>query len=198
MDLYERLGWMLLGGVIGLFAGYLLRYLQELKEELDEVDGIVKRKLSDRKDDDEGFINNQTVKDVMLLVVLIIVVGAAWQSLAVSKRVTATQDEVHGLTECSQEYLTKTVRALNERTEFTEEQARANVVLQKAQADFFSLIIRKPPESEAVQSDAAQDYLQALTKFINISSKSQDKAEQFPYPTDEELVYCYNGNEGTS
>lgn len=189
MDLVERLGWMLFGGVIGLFAGYLLRYLQEMKEELDEVDGIVKRKLSDRNDD--GFMGNRLIADVMMVVVLIIVVLAALLSQHSSNTVKETQQEQVKTNACTKEYLTKTVRALNERTEFTIAQAQSNVALQKAQADFFSLLLRRPPETVNVREKAAQDYLETLQGFVSISEKTRLKAEQFPYPTDHELKICY-------
>jgi len=196
MGLPDRIGWMLLGCAIGFFAGYVVRYLQDLKEELDEVDGIVKKELGSRASDKEdnkqdGFVRNDLFKDVMLLVVVIVTVWAAIASAHASGVVADQQDEQQLVTDCNKEYLTKTVKALNERTSFTVAAAASNVKLQKAQADFFALLLRRPPESVSVQEKAAQDYLKALQDFVAVSEKTRVKAEQFPYPTDKQLNACY-------
>src|SRR6188472_241907 len=124
MGFPDRLGWMILGCAIGFFAGYVVRYLQDLKEELDEVDGIVKKELGQRASDKEGntqdgFVRNDLFKDVMLLVVVVITVWAAFASAHASGQVQKNQSQQQHDTTCTQEYLTKTVKALNERTEFS-------------------------------------------------------------------------------
>lgn len=199
MGFPDRLGWMILGCAIGFFAGYVVRYLQDLKEELDEVDSIVKHELGKRASDkvpdqrkEDGFLRNDLFKDVMLLVVVIVTVWAAFASAHTSNEVKSSQQEQAATNDCTKEYLTKTVKALNERTEFTVQAAAANVALQKAQADFFALLLRKPPESVAVRTDAAQTYLKTLQDFVAVSEKARVKAGQFPYPTDERLQACYD------
>src|SRR6476620_10057801 len=135
MGLPDRIGWMLLGCAIGFFAGYVVRFLQDMKEELDEVDGIVKKQLGERAADKEarhrkdelGFVRNDLFKDVMLLVVVVLTVVAAFVSATASSKVSDTQNEQVHDTDCTQEYLTKTVKALNERAEFTIAQANANL-----------------------------------------------------------------------
>lgn len=197
MDLYERLGWMLFGAVIGLFAGYLLRYLQDLKEELDEVDGIVKKELGKRQTDriqnqDGGMTVGDAVRNLALFIVVAVTVAAALISQHASDKANDALNRENVRSGCNQEFLVKTVKALNERTEFSSAQATANVTLQQAQADFFSLLLRKPPEPEATRSQAAQDYLKALREFIDVNSKTAQKARSFPYPTPEALRACYN------
>jgi len=196
MGLPDRLGWMLLGCAIGFFAGYVVRYLQDLKEELDEVDGIVKKELgqraSDKEQSQDGFVRNDLFKDVALLVVVVLTVWAAFISAHASAKVQETQDYQTSSTDCTQQYLTKTVSALNERSQYTIDQTNANVKLQKAQADFFALLLRRPPESVSVQEKAAQDYLKALQNYVAVAEKSSKTAVLNPYPTDEALINCYN------
>jgi hypothetical protein len=200
MGLPDRIGWMLLGCAVGFFAGYVVRFLQDMKEELDEVDGIVKKKLGEREADkdakprksDPGFVRNDLFKDVSLLVVVIITVVAAFMSATASSRVKATQDEQRHDTDCTQQYLTATVKALNERAEFTIAQANANLDLQTSQAEFFGLLLRRPPETVRVREAAAQQYLDDLHQYITIVQKTKVKAELFPYPSDKALANCYN------
>lgn len=187
----ERIGWMLLGMAVGFIAGYIVRSLRELredvhhvKEELHEVDGIVKHKLGERNGD-EGFMSNRYVADIAMIVVMIIVVAAALLSQKAS-------NDVHTSTGCTREFLEKTIVALNERTEFAGAQAKANIELQRAQQDFFELLLRKPPETEARRSAAAQDYLANLNKFIELNTKTADKVTKNPYPTSEQLQDCLN------
>lgn len=42
MDLGDRIGWLILGCLIGFVLGYIARSLRDIKEELDEVDELVK------------------------------------------------------------------------------------------------------------------------------------------------------------
>lgn len=189
MNFQERIGWLIVGCMIGFAVGYIVRYLQEIKDELDEVDDIVTKLARDPNDD--GFVSSHIVGDIALLIVVLLVVWAAFSSQSASNDAKDTQRRFAQTTTCNQEYLTKTVRALNERTEFTQQQASANVDLQKAQADFFALLLRKPPESVAVRTDAAQTYLRTLTDFVAVSGKSAKKVEQYPFPTPEELSACF-------
>jgi hypothetical protein len=194
---------MILGCAIGFFAGYIVRYLQDLKEELDEVDGIVKKELGKRSSDhkpqgQDGVISaGDVLRNLALLFVVAVTAWAAFSSAGASSKVAENQREQKVVTDCTKDYLTKTVKALNERTEFTVQQAAANVALQKAQADFFALLLRKPPESVAVRTDAAQTYLKTLQDFVAVSEKTRQKARQFPYPTDQQLNACYH-KKGTS
>ena len=196
----DRLGWFILGSLLGLFAGYLIRYLQEMKEELDEVDGIVKKELGKRaadkdgkrRESDQGFVRGDLFKDIALLVVVVITVVSAFMSSVASSKVQGTQNEQGHDTDCTQQYLTKTVKALNERAEFTISQANANLDLQTSQAEFFGLLLKRPPETVSVREAAAQQYLDDLHQYITVVQKTKVKAELFPYPSDKALANCYN------
>jgi hypothetical protein len=191
MGAEERIGWMLLGMAVGFIAGYIVRSLRELredvhvvKEELHEVDGIVKHKLGERNGDD-GFMSNRYVADIGMIVVLVIVLASCVVSWTAS-------NDVHTSTSCSRKFLAKTIVALNERTEFAGAQAESNVELQRAQQQFFELLLRKPPETEARRSAAAQEYLKNLNEFIALNTKTADKVAQNPYPTNKQLQDCLN------
>lgn len=186
MGAWERLGWMLFGMAVGFVAGYIVRALRELKddvheikEELDEVDDIVKYKLHN----DDGFMSNRLVADAMMIVVLVMVLISTVVSIRASRTVEANAS-------CSRDIFEKTIIALNERTEYTSAQATANVDLQQDQKEFFALLLKKPPEPEAKRSQAAQNYLSSLEKFVDLASKTAVKVDNYPYPTNEELQAC--------
>lgn len=186
MGYEERIGWMLLGMAVGFIAGYIVRALRELKEdvhdikeELDEVDHIVKGNVHN----DDGFMSNRLVADIMMVTVLVMVLISTVVSIKASRTVEANAD-------CSLDIFEKTIVALNERTEYSGDQATANVNLQQDQKDFFALLLKKPPEPEAKRSQAAQDYLDSLEKFVDLSSKTAVKVDNYPYPTNKELQAC--------
>lgn len=187
MGAWERLGWMLFGMAVGFVAGYIVRALRELKddvheikEELDEVDDIVKHKLTGN---DDGFMSNRIVADTVMVVVLVMVLISTVVSIRTSSQVEENAD-------CSLDIFEKTIIALNERTEFTSAQATANVNLQTDQKEFFELLLKQPPEPQGRRSQAAQDYLNSLEEFVNLSSKTAVKIDNYPYPTNEELQAC--------
>ena len=195
MPFSERIGWLLLGMAVGFIAGYIVRALRELKddvhdvkEELHEVDEIVKHKLFG----DDGFMNNRIVADVLMVVVLAIVVWAAFASSKASRDVSAVNDKQDVSIDCTEDYLARTVEALNDRTTYTQAQAQANVELQKAQAEFLALIFRRPPYPQEKQEAAGQKYLNALTEFVEVSMKNVTTLEANPYPRPGEFQACLN------
>lgn len=190
MDFDERLGWMLLGCGIGFILGYIVRSLRDLKGELDEVDGLVKRKLGDRNED--GFMHVRYVRDLAVLIVVILTVWAAFASQKASNDVKAQQDRIDQITVCNSEYLARTIRTLNLRTDAVQSRADANLELQKAQAKFFTLLLKIPPLPEPDRREAAENYVKALNDFVEISDQTKEQGESSPYPTNAELQDCLN------
>lgn len=187
MDLTDRLSWLIFGCLIGFVLGYIARYLQEIKQELDEVDQIVKQ---DRKRDERGIMRYPILADIVLLLVVIMTVWAAFASQKASNEVEDAQDRISRITACNQEYLAKTIKALNERTTYTRQQVEANVKLQRAQATFIAVILEDPPASDSRRGEALRHYFKALTDFVSVNSKADAKAENYPYPTNDELSSC--------
>ena len=191
MDFDERLGWMLLGCGIGFILGYIVRSLRYMKGELDEVDGLVKRKLGDRETDD-GFMNMRYIRDVAVLIVVVLTVWAAFASQKASNDVKAQQDRIDQITVCNSEFLSRTIRVLNIRTDAVQARADANYELQKAQAKFFKLLLEIPPLPETDQRQAAEEYVEALNTFVRVSKQTKAQGAATPYPTNEELQACLN------
>lgn len=213
----ETVMYLIVGGFIGFVLGYITRLLQEIrdkndaiKEELDEVDEIVKTKLK-RQRDESGIVRKPLLADILLLVVVVITVWAAFASQkasndvkadqkeddAVQAQLVSTQDDLKTtqaqlaqVTTCNQIFLGRTIRALNERTTYTVAQTNSNVQLQKAQARFFGILLGIPPPSEEESTSEARAYLDKLNEFVKVSEKSAAKALTNPYPTNEDLTTC--------
>lgn len=186
MELTERAIYMLIGGAMGFVAGYIVRYLREIKEKVDKVGEIVERDNRDER----GFVRFPIIADIALLAVVVLTVWAAFSSQRASNDVQNTQDRITRITYCNQQFLSKTIKALNERTTYSRDQAAANVELQKAQAEFIRLILHKPPYTAERRERALQEYFQALTSFVMLNAQTEIKADTYPYPTNEELADC--------
>lgn len=90
MELYERIGWFFLGLAIGAILGYIVArlrviddHLSEIKEEVDEIDDIVKH----QKDEAGVTRLRPVILDVILFGVVIMVAYAAWSSGQTSNKV---------------------------------------------------------------------------------------------------------------
>lgn len=191
MDWTERLEWLILGCIIGFILGYIVRTLREIKEELDEVDEIVKndRNISGSE---RGALHGPTAAGVMLLIVVALSVWASFSSQKASNDVQSTQDQLAQVTSCNKDYLSRTISVINARTRYAQRQAVANVELQKSQARFVALLLKEPPPDEATSVAAFHEYLNDLNTFINTSSDQANTVEDHPYPTAEELEACVN------
>ena len=188
----ERLEWLILGCLIGFVLGYIVRTLRDIKEELDEVDEIVKQDHH-IENQERGSIHTPTAAGVMLIVVVLITVWAAFASQKASNEVKSTQDQLARVTQCNKDYLSKTISTINARTRYTQRQAISNVQLQKSQARFIGLLLHDPPPDETQSRAAFLEYFNDLQAFLNTSTDAANVVEQNPYPTSAELDACIAG-----
>lgn len=201
MSFDDRLIYFILGCAVGAIVGYIVASLRYIREELDEVDNIVKHN-GHRDDPPEGETRSRDERGAMKLsgsqvAILFVVLLTAWAAFASQKashEAKTAQNSLAAVSDCNRVYLQKTIVALNERTTYTQESTKANVELQKSQATFFGILLHKPPYSQRKQNAAAQVYFAALNHFIDISEKSAQKVAQNPFPTDEELASCLRHN----
>lgn len=196
MSLDDRLVYFVLGCILG----YVLASIRHIKKELHEVDEIVKKnhpqddppKLSRRRDE-SGFMRHPVARDIAIVLTVLLTAFAAFASQKAANDSKNAQDRLDNITTCNKEYLQKTIVALNERTMYTKEQSDANVELQKAQAQFLSIILHEPPFSDQRQTDAFKAYFVSLNDFLTVSEKTSQKVAENPFPTDEELAACLAG-----
>jgi len=188
----ERLEWLILGCLIGFVLGYIVRTLRDIKEELDEVDEIVKQDHH-IENKERGSIHAPTMAGAMLIVVVLITVWAAFASQKASNEVKATQDQLARVTSCNKDYLSKTISTINARTRYSQRQAISNVQLQKSQARFIGLLLHDPPPDESTSRAAFLEYFNDLQAFLNTSTDTANVVEQNPYPTSAELDACIAG-----
>jgi hypothetical protein len=215
MDLDDRAFYILSGMAIGAVLGYLTRMLQEIrkdvvhinndvhdiKEEVDEIDAIVKNR---RERDEGGFVRFPIVADVILLSVIAMTVWAAWTTGETNSKledaisdiqVTQKSDEaqevrIRKVTSCTLEFTSKTIQALNERTTYTGRASEANAKVLQAQQDFLEVILQIPPPSDADAVAALRTYTSAVAEYNVLIKKDKTKRNRFAYPTNEELASC--------
>lgn len=215
MEFSDRIGWVLLGMVLG----YVLRLLQDLKKEVHEVDEIVTRRerrsaaKQRRVRDEGGFMQNRIVADVIMVLVFSMCLWATISTGATNNKLRDAVGEVRAqqvsletnqkadeqtqlrlarITVCTQEYLTETIVALNTRTKYTQKQANANVLLQKAQTEFLQVVLVRPPVSEADREAALRLYVARLEQFVDVAQQSKKATQSQNYPTAEQLNSCLN------
>lgn len=185
MSFDSRFGWMLMGCIIGFMCGYIVRSLRELKDQVEQVEQHVKEKSKD-----EGFVRNALVLDMALILVIALTVWASFSSQKSSNDVKNTQATLTNITICNQQYLSKTISALNSRTQYSQQQADANVDLQQAQFKFLTTIINRTTHTDAERQKQSLDYLDALQRYLTLAGKSSSTIKDNPYPTNAELATC--------
>lgn len=196
MSLDERLVYFVLGCILG----YILASIRHIKKELHEVDEIVKKEHPQedppkprRRYDESGFMRHPVARDIAVVLTVLLTAFAAFASQKAANNSKDAQQRLDNISSCNKEYLQKTIVALNERTTFTQQSATANVDLQTAQAQFFAVLLHKPPFNEAKRARAAEAYSEALNHFLETSQKTRQKVAENPFPTDEELAACLAG-----
>lgn len=187
MDLSEAFWYVGFGGIIGFILGYIVRALQEIKEELDVVEKAVG---GDRDRNEQGFVMVTKAANIALLVVVLLTVWAAFASQRASNDVEETQDTIAAITVCNQQFLEGTLAAVNERTTYSSEQAQANIDLQESQAVFVDVLQEDPPPTSIRQQRAIRVYSDALDNYLDLQQKTAENIADNPYPTPEALQQC--------
>lgn len=175
IDWYEvvayRVPFLGIGLIIGYVAGKIDTHIRLRKEKA--VDA------------------RKSLTHVAAFIVVVVTIWAAFQSQMAVTKIRENADVNIRETRCISGVLFKTVFALNERTTFSDGQARSNVALQRAQADLLGYFLNVPPDATAEDAnDALKRYFVALDNFIEVQDKAANKRTQFEYPTKQELNAC--------
>jgi hypothetical protein len=180
----DRIVFLLIGGFIGFVLGYLVRSVRAIKEEIHVMENKI-----DKRNVEHGAARTDLLMRIGLLLVVLLTAYSAFSTQRANNASRDTQNALIRVTTCTQQYLDKTITALNERTTYSREQSDAVLELQTSQAHFLSQILdrSKTPDERVA---ALQDYFQALTKYITISMKSSHKVAENPFPTSSEFQTC--------
>lgn len=134
--------------------------------------------------------------------IVLIMIAVVLSTLSTNNKLADTQSQLQiqsmqreAQNQCTSTILFDTVRALNERTEFSVAQAQANVDLQNAQVVLVTSLLT-PQQTGGVDgtTDALSDYLTALKEFQRIVGLNTGRAQEFPYPTQEEYLSCLSNS----
>ncbi len=205
MDLSEKIFYLLVGGLLGFVLGRLSSSLDQIKKEVHEVDNIVKKREK-RERDEHGFVRYPYVLDISLVIVILLCVWASFSTAETNDDLTETQSQlsetnedlldaqqaIERLSVCNSTYLARTLRALNERTEYVQGRADANVDLQKSQAEFLRVLLLIPPPTDNKARESLESYFKNLNEFAEVSDEAALATQKYPYPKDSALESCFN------
>ncbi len=142
-----------------------------------------------------SYLNNVATK-IGMAIVVVATVWAALQSTSAVRAVQAQQEAdqqqqniKNAEQRCTTNVLFDTIDALNQRTEFSGAQAQANIELQKAQLPLVRAI-GDPTITDEEGARIVHNYLKALEKFLDLSSKQVSSVRQNPYPTIKGYQQC--------
>lgn len=194
MAMDERIGWLLLGCVIG----YVIRLLQEIRKEVHEVDEIVtkneKRKRRKRDRSEEGFARFPIVLDVLMICLFVL---TGYSVVRVEQYVDAQEAQgkkLDQVSSCTLEFTEKTIKALNERTTYAADQLETNVEVLESQLEFLRLVLVLPPVTETRRRASLEEYVLNVDTYVDFADKAKVKTDVYPYPTNEDLQACLAGD----
>jgi len=199
MTFDERVTWFLLGVLVGWLIGKIKELRRgeiEIKEKLEEVDKNVKKQRRQR--DESGIVRYPLAADIVLFGVVIMTVWAAFATAKTNAELEKQGQRIEAITACNQQYLYKTIEALNERTTYTQTTADANVELQQGLADFIDILLFQPPKTPEERYAALQKFDRKLAAYVESSLKQKGKTSAYPYPTEEELSACLGYDDDTT
>lgn len=176
MDFDERLGWLVLGCLIGFTLGYVVRYLQEIKEELKVVEKAVTRSKNE-----DGLTRKPLILDIVLLVVVAMTVWASFQTAAVNSRLEHT-------IECITNYNTYQGRAVAHRDHAIESGTDSEIRLWTQYGELYAQAKKDPSKIADAQAKLAQAIRAHRDSLIEL----QERRDEFPYAPPNVLENCQN------
>lgn len=123
----------------------------------------------------------------------IIVVLVAYAAIVSGKAANESKDTSNSLTSavsCLAVTTFQVNNALVERSAGNKRQARANVKLQKAFADFLAIFQSPKPVDPDVAGQALREYYAALLEFITKVKAQLNSVTVNPYPRPDDLINC--------
>ena len=174
MDLLERAIFLLIGNFIGFVLGYVVRSLQEIKEELNEVDEIVKRNRND-----EGFVRHPFVLDAALIIVVLITVWAAFASQAATNNFRKVMD-------CNNTYNQELGEVLSTRDEAVSLGVDSEIRLWAKYNELYEQATTYPERIPALQEKLDR----AIDAHRIRLEKLQEARNNNPYPSHASIKHC--------
>lgn len=132
-------------------------------------------------------------KDAIVWVAIIGIIGwSVIQTSGNNRDIARVQDGMAQNAQCTETYLTNTVKALNERTTYSISQANANAHLQQAQLTFIQVLL-DPAAGDNDGRIALNNYFDALKRYNRLTALSVTKQVQYKYPSATEYRNCLAG-----
>lgn len=177
----DNLLWFLIGAGIGAAASWSLQAMRYARRAVRKVD-----RMEEDMRDDRGRVDLQSFG--IGIMVTLVAVAAILAGIA-SKRSDETSDRVEDLAQCNRSILERTVKALNERTAFSDESAEARHDLNQTQSDLVDALL-DPAATDAEKVALARRYQTAVDHQLRLDRRNNAKREQYPYPSAAEIREC--------
>lgn len=123
-----------------------------------------------------------SANDVVLLFLIAITLLATVSSWRTNAR-------VDHMATCTAKVTEDFIRAVNERTSFTEESARRNLELQDAEKAMLTGVLN-PNATREQRRKAVEDYAAAMNAYQHVQAKATKQRQAWPFPTQEEIDRC--------
>lgn len=204
MGLDERVFYLLIGFLIGLFVGYVTRSLRDINEKVTEELEIIKHEHDERGrariPSISELVERTTIQGLALFFVVALTAYSAIVSQVNSNEVKAQAEintrntqNIGAIALCTSNYLSDLLVVVNARTTYTTELAEANVLLQDAQSVFVGEALIEPALEAQRVTAALRDFQEALDVFQEVSERSIRTQKNNKYPEDADYQECLAG-----
>lgn len=130
-------------------------------------------------------------------IIILIVAGGYFQNARTNIKLTNTQHSMLTQSNCTINYLSKTVQVLNERTTATPELNEADKVKTQAEARLFGFVTRlgastEQPSQHVIDqyNKLIHNYFDGITKYLNTLGRQDINQQVNPFPTATDYRAC--------
>lgn len=183
MALSERLGWLLLGMIIGFVLGIIVARLRAIEEKVDAVDEHVKETQRKVSPGSSGFMRQPLGTGMLYFLALLIVFWGTVAGQLALNRVDHTQM-------CIKQYNIHQGRALTTRDDAIKAGTQSEINLWTRYAELYAQAKKDPkkiPQAQEALNRAIMSHRDAL-------QETQSTRDSNPYPDPDVLVNCAEGD----
>lgn len=178
MEFDDRVKWLLLGCLIGFVLGYIVRSLKDIKEELHEVDDVLKGACG-IPNDEQGSIRIPRMQEIGLFIVVLLTVYSSFQAGYTNMRLNKTVN-------CITKYNTYQGKAMTGRDTAIKQGTDSEIHLWTQYGRLYALATKNPlkiPEAQEKLNQAVAAHRDALID-------TQATRVRFPYAGPDVLKNC--------
>jgi hypothetical protein len=185
----DRVAFLVIGMFIGFILGRITARYGYIIERPETVDNEGMNERTER-------LGKTAIGGTALFAVVLLTALSAIFSGFVNARLQSTNETLKDVNRCTEKVLGTVIVALNQRTQYNSDIARADRAQNEAFSKIVTISLKKPPVDKEKARKIVSDYGEKLNTYIGLVNKQSKIQDNNPYPDIQDYQHCIREAKG--